>query len=52
MFDPLRLDPHSKMPRFSPDRKTTSVGNVLDGNARKQFDALWHYLQALQDDSP
>ena len=49
MFDPLRLDPHSKMPRFSPDRKTTSVGNVLDGNARKQFDALWHYLQAVKD---
>ena len=49
MFDPLRLDPHSKMPRFSPDRKTTSVGNLLDGDARKQFDALWHFLQAVQD---
>ena len=49
MFDPLRLDPHSKMPRFSPDRKTTSVGNVLDGNARKQFDALWHFLQTVKD---
>ena len=49
MFDPLRLDPHSKMPRFSPDRKTTSVGNVLDGDARKQFDALWNYLQAVPE---
>ena len=49
MFDPLRLDPHSKMPRFSPDRKTTAVGNVLDGDARRQFDALWHFLQAIED---
>ena len=49
MFDPLRLDPHSKMPRFSPDRKTTAVGNVLDGDARRQFDALWHFLQAIDD---
>ena len=49
MFDPLRLDPHSKMPRFSPDRKTTAVGNVLDGDARKQFDALWHFLQSIED---
>tara|TARA_B100000029_G_scaffold432831_1_gene445278 strand:- start:566 stop:1867 length:1302 start_codon:yes stop_codon:yes gene_type:complete len=47
MFDPLRLDPHSKMPRFSPDRKTTAVRSVLDGDARRQFDALWHYLQGL-----
>ncbi len=49
MFDPLRLDPHSKMPRFSPDRKTTAVNNVLDGDARRQFDALWHFLQAIED---
>ena len=49
MFDPLRLDPHSKMPRFSPDRKTTAVDNVLDGDARRQFDALWHFLQAIED---
>ncbi|HAA50431.1 MAG TPA: hypothetical protein DCE43_11980, partial [Planctomycetaceae bacterium] len=49
MFDPLRLDPHSKMPRFSPDRNTTAVGNVLDGDARRQFDALWHFLQAIDD---
>ena len=50
MFDPLRLDPHSKMPRFSPDRKTTVIGDVLDGNARQQFDSLWQYLQALRDE--
>ncbi len=50
MFDPLRLDPHSKMPRFSPDRKTTVLRDVLDGDARQQFDALWHYLQATRDE--
>ena len=25
-----------------------AVGNVLDGDARKQFDALWHFLQAIE----
>jgi len=49
MFDPLRMDPHSKMPRFSSNRTSTVITDVLEGNARRQFDALWHYLQTIEE---
>lgn len=48
MANPLRVDKQTKMPRFSEDGKTTSLKSVLDGNAEKQFDALWHYLNSIQ----
>ncbi len=48
MLDPLRIDPLTKMPRYSEDRKTTKITNVLDGHATPQFDAIWLYLQQLR----
>ena len=45
--DPLRVDSNSKMPKFSPDGKTTDKTQFYDGDAQKQFDALWHYLMSL-----
>ena len=48
MANPLRVDKQTKMPRFSEDGKSTSLKSVLDGNAEKQFDALWHYLNSIQ----
>jgi hypothetical protein len=35
------------MPVFSSDGKTTQLREVFDGDARKQYDALWHYIQTL-----
>jgi cytochrome c553 len=46
MLDPLRVDPLTKMPKFSPDGRATSVA-ALDGDARRQFDAIWHAIQTL-----
>lgn len=46
MFDPPRVDVLTKMPKFSADGKTTGV-SALDGNAARQYEALWHYLQTL-----
>ena len=48
MLDPLRIDPLTKMPRYSEDRKTTKVTEVLNGEAMPQFDAIWLYLQHLR----
>lgn len=48
MLDPLRIDPLTKMPRYSEDRQTTKLINVLDGQAAQQFDAIWLYLRQLQ----
>jgi hypothetical protein len=47
MIDPLRIDPQSKMLRFSLDRRHTAATGILDGDARRQFDALWQYIQSV-----
>src|SRR5262249_11849703 len=47
ILDPLRIDPGTKMPRFSPDRATTPVKPFLEGDARRQFEAIWHYLESV-----
>lgn len=55
MLDPTRVDPSTKMPRFAPDLKTTTLKEIYDGNARQQFDALWMHIESLsqkKDASP
>ena len=42
--NPLRIDRGTRMPTFmQPDGKT-AVKDVLDGDAPKQFEAIWKYL--------
>jgi hypothetical protein len=36
-----------RMPVFAMDGKTTQLREVFDGDARRQFEALWHYIQTL-----
>ena len=45
---PLRVDPETKMPKFSEDGVTTQLGDVLGGKAADQFDAIWQYLRSLK----
>jgi len=45
MFDPIRVDSKTKMPRYSDDGIKTGLGHILEGDAESQFDALWQYLQ-------
>jgi type 1 glutamine amidotransferase/mono/diheme cytochrome c family protein/glucose/arabinose dehydrogenase len=47
MLDPLRIDPQSKMLRITADRRHTAATSILDGDARRQFDALWQYIHCL-----
>jgi mono/diheme cytochrome c family protein len=47
MLDPTRVDPTTRMTRFTMDGKTTALMDVLDGDAHRQFDAIWHYIQTL-----
>ncbi|MEE3369677.1 MAG: PA14 domain-containing protein [Planctomycetota bacterium] len=47
MLNPQRIDPATKMLRFAPDGKRTSLRQYYEGDAMRQFDALWHYLQSL-----
>lgn len=49
MLDPLRLDPQTKMPKYSFDGLQTQITDILDGEAEQQFEAIWQYLQAVSD---
>ena len=37
----------TRMRKFSQDGKTTPIRDVLDGDAFRQYDAVWHYIQTL-----
>ncbi len=50
MWNPQRMDPGSKMPRFGTSEGTTAFTEILDGDAKKQFDAIWTYLESLKKD--
>ncbi len=43
MDHPQSVAPATKMPRYSLDNKSQRT-DVLDGDAKKQFDAIWQYL--------
>jgi len=43
-LDPPRFDVTTRMPKLAIDGKTTKVTHILDGDARKQFAAIWVYL--------
>jgi hypothetical protein len=45
--DPVRVDPASKMPKFSADGVSTPNSTFYGGDAQRQFEALWHYLRSL-----
>ncbi|QDT54367.1 Trehalose utilization [Caulifigura coniformis] len=45
MLDPPRYDANTRMPKLAPDGKTTKVTKYFDGDAKKQFEAIWEYLQ-------
>lgn len=46
-LDPPRYDVTTRMPKLVVDGKTTKVKDILDGDARQQFDAVWHFLQTV-----
>lgn len=51
MRHPQRVEPDTKMPRFSPDGGKTAVTKILDGDADAQMEALWHYLASKPQSS-
>ncbi len=43
MDHPQAVTPGTKMPRYSTENKSQRT-DVLDGDGKKQFDAIWQYL--------
>lgn len=48
LLHPTRIDPETKMPRFSNDDGMTPLTDLLEGKASEQFDAIWQYLQTVK----
>ncbi len=46
--DPQRILPGSKMPQFVDEDGYTALYDVFDGEASRQFEAIWHYLGTLE----
>ena len=47
MLDPMRIDPDSRMPKFADQKGKTAFVDVLEGDAKKQFDAIWNWFRTL-----
>ncbi|WP_197530925.1 DUF6797 domain-containing protein [Bythopirellula polymerisocia] len=45
VLNPPRFDFSTKMPQLARDGRTTAAIRFYDGDAEKQFHAVWHYLQ-------
>ncbi|NOX53709.1 MAG: c-type cytochrome, partial [Planctomycetes bacterium] len=48
MRDATRLEFATRMPRLSPAGQRTEITDVYDGDARRQFDAIWGYILSLR----
>lgn len=47
LLDPQRILPGTKMPQFVDEDGYTALYDVFDGEAERQFDAIWQYLGTL-----
>lgn len=50
VLDPGRSDPNSRMPKLAGDGRTTKINFIYDGDARRQFNAIWEYIRALPEE--
>ncbi|HSG71899.1 MAG TPA: hypothetical protein VLA12_15895, partial [Planctomycetaceae bacterium] len=48
VLDPPRYAPGTRMPKLSADGKTTGVRRIYNGDAHKQFEALWNLIQQVR----
>ena len=47
MMNPQRIIEDTMMPRYTNDSGKTFLTNYYGGNAQKQFDAIWKYIQSI-----
>jgi hypothetical protein len=47
VLDPPRYDVTTRMPKLSTDGRKTNATAILDGDARKQFEEIWQFIQTV-----
>ncbi|MHA3774048.1 c-type cytochrome [Verrucomicrobiota bacterium sgz303538] len=48
VLNPPRIDPDTKMPKFADETGKTPLTEHFDGDAVKQYEAIWQYLHSLK----
>lgn len=46
--DPPRVMPGTMMPKFIGDDGRTSIKAVMEGDPKRQFNAIWQHLQQVR----
>lgn len=49
MRNPFRVEFGTKMPQYANDAGRTAYADVFEGDAAKQYEAIWHYLLAGEE---
>jgi len=49
LSNPQRMDAETKMPRYSDMKERTQLKGILEGDARRQFDAIRQHLLTLSE---
>lgn len=49
MLNPNRVVPEARMPQFADDEGRSPFGDILEGDARRQFAVIWQYLRSLHE---
>jgi mono/diheme cytochrome c family protein len=52
VFNPIKVDPSTKMPAFADADGKTPLRDTFEGDAGKQFDAIWQFLLKGKDVKP
>ncbi|MFP6901992.1 MAG: hypothetical protein VCA36_13675, partial [Opitutales bacterium] len=50
MLNPYRINPATIMPKFADEEGRSGLIDLLEGDALRQFDAVWHYLGNIQSE--
>lgn len=48
---PTRFDPETKMPKFADDKGKTQLTDFYEGEAARQFEAMWQNLQTSANEA-
>ena len=48
LLDPQAILPGTMMPRYTTDSGGSVLQEPFDGDAARQFDAIWHYLRSVE----
>ena len=49
MLDSYRINPATIVPKFADEEGRTGLIDLLEGDARRQFDSIWRYLELQEE---